>query len=557
MKCDKSSEISAYLKGETPQGEREALRAHFEQCAACTQDLGKFDRLLKALGKMPDLDPSPGFKWRVREAFLRAHPEFLEAPRQVEPPGGWWKAAFGSVPAWAISIAAHVLLLALAAIIIFVPKSPEEEFADTAFRAKPREPKGATPVFAPPQGGPPAPRGAIGYSAPSEPPVEYTPDRRGSDPNLAPSSSRRNPNFEKLNLDKWNERLPRERRLLAFLEGRLQESQRADMRAAYGAQDTEKAVRAALDWLSRNQQPDGRWTGPALQSNEGEYSYSVGLTGLALLAFFAEGHTWKGGDYAATVRKGVDHLLSEQRASGLVGSDRGNSMYNHGVAALALLEASMMVRDENLLAAASAAAAYTVAAQNEAGGWGYHSRSPESDTSVSGWQILLLRLAKLQGNAGVIPSLNQAYNRLSLMTDSEGKVGYRARLQFPNGYLALTAVGMLSHQMSTHTPDREVLAKQSEVLLEQSPILSFDRGGVLLNDLYFGYFGSLAMHQFGGERWALWFSPLRGKLLRAQQQDGSWPADFDRWATKYGGQVYTTAMGALILETPLRYPRLD
>lgn len=557
MKCEKSAEITAYLKGEVPEAERESLRVHFEQCSACTQDLARFDRVLKALGKLPDVEPTPGFRWRVREAFLRAHPEFLE-PARVPEPAGWWESfrgAFGYIPAWAISIAAHVLLIALAAIIIFVPKDPEEEFVDNAWLSKPRDPAGEPPAFPNRGGGQTAAPGKVGNIAPEAPLPEYTPERGGPQPRVTPQPFRRNPNFEKFNPDQWSARLPRERRLLAFFEGRMLDSQRALMREVYGAKGTENAVRAALDWLARNQQPDGRWTAPALQSEKGEYSYSVGVTGLALLAFLAEGHTSKSGDYLSTVRRGLDYLLAEQRASGLVGPDRGNYMYNHGVAALALVEASLMIREEPLLTAASAAVAFTVSAQNEAGGWGYQSRSGESDTSVAGWQILVLRLAKLGGNPGVIPALNQAFNRLSLMTDSEGRVGYRARGSFPNGYHALTAVGMLSHQMSTHSPDPDVLKKQAELLLEQSPILSFDRTAILANDLYFAYFGSLALHQ-QGDAWLKWFSPLREKLLRAQQGDGAWPGDFDRWSTKYGGQVYTTAMGALILTTPLRYPRL-
>ena len=156
----------------------------------------------------------------------------------------------------------------------------------------------------------------------------------------------------------------------------------------------------------------------------------------------------------------------------------------------------------------------------------------------------------------MIPSLVGAYGRLQAMTDSEGKVGYRGRLQFPNGYHALTAVGMLSHQFSTHTPDPDVLAKQSALLLERSPIPGLEPPYFTMNDLYFAYFGSLAMHQQGGEAWAKWWAPLRDRLLKTQQPEGSWPGNFDRWYA-YGGQVYTTAISALILETPIRYPRLS
>ena len=41
MKCDKTQEIPAYLKGEVAETEREPLRLHFDQCSTCTQELGK------------------------------------------------------------------------------------------------------------------------------------------------------------------------------------------------------------------------------------------------------------------------------------------------------------------------------------------------------------------------------------------------------------------------------------------------------------------------------------------------------------------------------------
>ena len=557
VKCEKSQEITAYLKGEVPEGERETLRLHFEQCPPCGLELAKFDKVLSALGKMEGVDPSPGFRWRVRESFLRAHPEFLEAPKR-EALTLWQglRQQFSYVPAWAMSVAAHVVLLAIAAILIFTPKSPEEEMHDRAVQARPRKPVGQAPEF----GGTGA-KGPdrIGHFAPEGPgPDEFTPSHKpASDHSLRTKPHPlRSPNEHKIDASKWRERIQKDRRLLAFFEGRGGEPQQRAMREAFGAQDTEKAVRAALEWLARKQLPDGRWTGPALRSEQGgTFSYSIGLTGLSLLSFLAEGHTGKGGDFAPTVRKGLEFLMSEQKISGLIGSDQGNYLYNHSIAALALLEAAMMTRDEALATASAAAVNFTVSAQNETGGWGYSARSADNDTSVAGWQILLLRLAKLYGNQGVITSLVQANNQLQLMTDSEGKVGYRGRLQFPNGYLALTAVGMTSHQMSTHTPDPELLARQAGVLLERSPILGTVPADFPMNDLYFAYFGTLAMHQYGGDAWRKWYSPLREKLLKTQSPDGSWPESFDRWWL-HGGQVYTTAISVLTLQTPVRYPRL-
>jgi len=560
MKCDKAAEITAYLKGETPEAEREPLRTHFESCDFCSKELERFDRTLKALGRMESVDPSPGFRWRVREAFLRAHPEFLEPPRAPEPLTLWQslRHSLAYVPAWAISVAAHVILMALAAIVFFTPKSEEQKLEEKIIQAVPPR-KGPAPPEFPEQGGG---RGKHGDKRaridPEMPPVEpnFTPDPQPGPGIIGPKQPRK-PSEERNDPKLYDRVLKKDRYLLAFLAGRISESQRKTMRITFSGEGTEPAIRSALDWLARNQQPNGSWPSPAFKDKkEGfDYSYSIGLTGLALLAYLAEGHTHRTGDYTRTVQKGIDYLLSEQRRVGRIGVDQGNYMYNHALGALALLEAYMMTREETLALPSSMAVNYTVQAQNEDGGWGYTSRSDENHTTVGGWQILLLRVALLGGNQGVISSLLRAHDRVMAMTDSEGKVGYRMRSEFPNGYLGLTAVGMLSHQLSTHTPDPDVLARQADVLLERAPVPGVEPAHFMMNDLYFAYFGSLAMHQYGDKGWAKWWSPLRDKLLKTQSADGSWPANFDRWWAQ-GGQVYSTAMAALILETPVRYPRL-
>lgn len=81
MKCDKSSEITAYLQGEVPEAEREMLRQHFQDCEACARELAQFERAFGAMGRLETIEPSAGFQRRVEAAFLRAHPEMAPKPR--------------------------------------------------------------------------------------------------------------------------------------------------------------------------------------------------------------------------------------------------------------------------------------------------------------------------------------------------------------------------------------------------------------------------------------------------------------------------------------------
>jgi hypothetical protein len=105
MKCDKASEITAYLQGEGSEEERAMLRRHFEQCEACARELAQFERAFGAMGNIETIEPSADFQNRVQEAFLRAHPRFIRA-----------KPRFRLLAA--ASIAAGILLLA-GAVAIF------------------------------------------------------------------------------------------------------------------------------------------------------------------------------------------------------------------------------------------------------------------------------------------------------------------------------------------------------------------------------------------------------------------------------------------------------
>ena len=104
MKCEKASEITAYLQGEGSEEERAMLRRHFERCEACARDLSQFERAFGALGKIETIDPSPDFQARVQAAFLKAHPQFHKS-----------KPRFRLIPAMAI---AGGFLIAVGAFIL-------------------------------------------------------------------------------------------------------------------------------------------------------------------------------------------------------------------------------------------------------------------------------------------------------------------------------------------------------------------------------------------------------------------------------------------------------
>ena len=114
MKCVQASEITAYLRGEVSKEDRAMLRSHYEQCDSCARELAQMERTFGALGRLQTIDPSPDFKRRAEEAFLRAHPQFGRRRFRLLPK---------------IAVAAAVLLAAAGAAILLRPAPDDGHLA--------------------------------------------------------------------------------------------------------------------------------------------------------------------------------------------------------------------------------------------------------------------------------------------------------------------------------------------------------------------------------------------------------------------------------------------
>ncbi len=76
------------------------------------------------------------------------------------------------------------------------------------------------------------------------------------------------------------------------------------------------------------------------------------------------------------------------------------------------------------------------------------------------------------------------------------------------------------------------------------------------DNVYYWYYGTLAMFQYQDQSWKDWNQALQTRLIALQEPDqsylsGSWPPDAV-WGG-YGGRVYNTAMSCLCLEVYYRY----
>ncbi len=327
-----------------------------------------------------------------------------------------------------------------------------------------------------------------------------------------------------------------------------------------GSAESEAAVQAALQWLAGNQSSDGRWDADRFGAGKeekilGQDRQGAGaradtaMTGLALLTFLGAGNTHLEGKYKDHVKRGLEHLLNAQAADGNLAGDAElyAFMYSHGIATLAVSEAYALTHDKRLEDTLRAAIAYTVSAQHAGtGSWRYRPNDP-GDMSQFGWQWMALKSAELSGIA--IPESTRLNAIRVLKSASAGAHGglasYRPRERVTR---PMTAEALVCRQFLGISRDDPAVNEAGDYLLGQLP--STDQ-----INLYYWYYGTLAMYQLQGDRWQRWNEALQNTLVKRQvmagENAGSWEPDC-LWAG-YGGRVYSTAMSALCLEVYYRY----
>jgi hypothetical protein len=119
----------------------------------------------------------------------------------------------------------------------------------------------------------------------------------------------------------------------------------------------------------------------------------------------------------------------------------------------------------------------------------------------------------------------------------------------------MTAVAVLSRILCGKSREDAKIVKGIEILGQNLPEWNKPKNTKV--DLYYWYYGTHAMFQYGGKNWQTWNRAMKNALLTSQRQggcaDGSWDP-VDKWGM-VGGRVYSTAIGALTLEVYYRYTR--
>lgn len=300
------------------------------------------------------------------------------------------------------------------------------------------------------------------------------------------------------------------------------------------------AIERALQYLSRVQRPDG-----SFPENYGECTGIPSLVGMSILS---KGHLPTDGPYTETLNKCIDFVLANQKPDGLFEKGHAGSgpMYAHNISTLFLSEVSGMVdpaRQEKIAAALPKALALILRAQavkkdiRHQGGWRYHPSSTDSDTSCSGWALMALRSAKLNGASIPDESIAAAVDYLKRhQHKEEGTFGYT---DVKDHAKSLSGMGLLCLEL-TGLHGAPETTKAADYVMRSFRELPGDQF-----EFYGNYYNSQGTFQIGGRYWSEYAAWMYDTYLGKQNEDGS-------WNSREAGRIYGTAMMTLAFTVPYR-----
>lgn len=327
--------------------------------------------------------------------------------------------------------------------------------------------------------------------------------------------------------------------LMVLVSARLPAQEAEDVYRKYAAR-TGAAVQRGYEYLLSVERPDG-----AFPESHGR---STGISSLVGMAFLAGGHLPGPGRYGEAVNRRVDFALDHAGSDGLIDSgDHGNGpMYAHCISTLFLSEVSGMLdaeRQRRVDEVLPKAVSIILRAQavekspDHQGGWRYNVNSRDSDLSCSGWALMALRSARLNGAPVPYEAIESAVQYVERRFERRlGHFGYMDQYQNRD---TLTGAGLLCLELCGRHGTEDNLQAGRWILEnhQRLPRAEFE---------YYGnYYNAQAMFQLGGRWWATYADWMFPHYLEEQHANGSWQGE--RF-----GRVYGTSMMILALTVPAR-----
>ena len=301
------------------------------------------------------------------------------------------------------------------------------------------------------------------------------------------------------------------------------------------------AIEHGLEYLLAVQKESGAYPG--------QHGDTVAIPALAAMACLATGHVPGDAKYGRLIERSLDYVLSNRDETGYFGKIGNGKMYAHSIATLLLTEVSGMVskeRQAQIDEALPKAIKVILDAQNvkkskyNDGGWRYTPDTSESDTSCSGWALMALRSARLNGAQVPKSAIERAVQYMHRHHHKEkGCFGYQNADQ---NAVTLSGAGILCLELCGKHEDPDSLSAAKflmSVYREKLPNEGY---------AYYGlYYASQGLFQIGGENWKEFSEWMYDTYLPRQRSSGAWP--------EHGGErtePYATAMTILAFAVPFR-----
>jgi len=314
------------------------------------------------------------------------------------------------------------------------------------------------------------------------------------------------------------------------------------------ADATEKAIANGLEYLARTQRENG--------SYPGQYGESAAIPALSGMAFLSIGHLPGSDKYGEKIERAIDYVLScaDMRDNapfkGYMGGPGGGKMYAHSIATLFLAEASGMVdvkRQEKIDKLLPFATKVILDAQNQRkdgshlGGWRYEPNSGDSDLSCSGWALMALRSARLNGAQVPPEAIEKAVLYIKRSHNAQhGHFSYQGN----GGQSAETLSGAAILCLELCGKHLDPMSLKGAKFLEATYKRALPGAG----QRYYGlYYTAQGLFQIGGPIWREFSAWMYDTFVPQQRADGSWSGNGNN-----GSDVFATAMTVLSFAVPYR-----
>lgn len=561
INCSRFQEdMTAYVQGELSPEIRATIEEHMAGCAACRREFEDTKQLLSLAPELPSISATSQFHQRMMEA-VRVEREVIRmsASERMKMAVGYVGYKFqlsrkARVLAYAMAAQVALLLTVVFGFNLIVQKTDaprpqmvvepleEESQLDSSHEGLqyPRNSTGKkasqTRVFDPPE---PI---TNDLSMPLVASDFATVEKRFSDPDKA------------YPLDLMNRVVERENRMELsrfHMESRFPWKDKDRVREGRGGDwRTARAVDRGLGWLSDNQGSYGAWS--PKDPSDGDPRAVWGVTALATAAFLSDGHTREDGQYAETVRKGLDFLLQEMDPEGRIGyieTDARISIFNQSTAVFALAEHFILCKGahERELLLATQALCGQLLERNAS------IETLTHDALCDTWAAMALNTVMMTGldTQGLEEATRVATDRVARKARMEGWASLLplSMRSTPPLYAATgLAMNALFHDLNPDLdsswiplPDQDALERLFSLL--DTPAY---------REPSFLFFFGTALCEQDDPLWKDWNRRIKIDLIRGQEKQGLWAADsVSPWVG--GGDVYFTALHLLTLQIYYRF----